>query len=155
MGNPIQRAYEKIAVHTLGYEGAIHFEEVILVLFGIIIGGLLIGAILTNFMRKIHKVDDNGHRSINITRFTAKGKTWYTVKFGKFTESFRQVFKILLSTPFTVKRFAEEDKRRTRIFMIIIVVGIIVIICLTVLAITSVFTPDDIEDTIRLIYNGI
>ena len=70
---------------------------------------------------------------------------------GNFLESFRQIFLVLFSMPFTKKRFAEEDKRRTRIFITIIVIAIIAVLIFAYFAIESDLRPEDVE-TIRLIY---
>lgn len=80
----IERWYERFAVHVFGYTGAVHFEEVVLLLTGACIGAIISAMFVANFVRKIYKIDDLGQNQINMTRITVRGKNWYTVKFTSF-----------------------------------------------------------------------
>ena len=108
----IEGWYEWFAVHVFGYTGAVHFEEVVLVLTGACIGGIIAAMFVANFVRKIYKIHDFGQNQINMTRITVKGKNWYTVKFTSFLEAFQQVILLAFSPPFTIGRFTKRDKKR-------------------------------------------
>lgn len=147
----IQRWYEWTAVNIFGYTGAVHFEEVVLLLTGAFIGGIIASMFVANFVRKIYKIDDFGNKQINMTRITAKGKNWYTVKFTGFLEAFQQIILLAFSPPFTVGRFTKRDKRRTIIFIIFISIVMAALVFFAILAIASVFSPNDIEEAVRMI----
>ena len=89
-----------------------------------------------------------------LTRITVKGKTWYTVKFTSFLEAFQQVILLAFSPPFTIGRFTKRDKKRTIRFIIVVGILMFVLLCFAVLAIVSVFSPDDVQETVKLV-NGI
>ena len=150
----IERWYEWTAVKVFGYTGAVHFEEVILVLTGAFIGGVIASMFVANFMRKIYQIEDFGNKQISMTRITVRGKNWYTVKFTSFLEAFQQVILLAFSPPFTIGRFTKRDRKRTIIF--VTVVAIVMVICMffAILAIVSVFSPDDVQETVKLV-NGI
>ena len=84
----IMNWYEWSSVYAFGYTGAVHFEEVVLLLSGACIGAIISAMFVANFVRKIYKIDDMGQKQISMTRITVKGKTWYTVKFTSFLEAF-------------------------------------------------------------------
>jgi len=152
MLNSLQQRYNEMAVRILGYTVAIHFEEFVLLLAGIFIGGIIVGIIATRFIMRIRHIDNSKEKSkINMMRVSANGKNWYTLKLGSFVESFRQFFLVLFSMPFTKKRFAEEDKRRTRIFITFLVIAMIAVLIFAYFAINSDLKPEDAE-TIKLIY---
>lgn len=152
MISSLQQRYNEMAVRVLGYTAAIHFEELILLLAGIFIGGIIVGIIATRFIMRIRHIDNSKEKSnINLMRVNANGKNWYTLKLGNFMESFRQIFMVLFSMPFTKKRFAEEDKKRTKIFITIIVIIMVAILIFAYFAIESDLKPEDTE-TVKLIY---
>lgn len=150
----IERRYEWFSVHVFGYTGAVHFEEVVLLLTGACIGAIISAMFVANFVRKIYKIDDLGQNQINMTRITVKGKNWYTVKFTSFLEAFQQVILLAFSPPFTIGRFTKRDKKRTIRFIIVVGILMFVLLCFAVLAIVSVFSPDDVQETVKLV-NGI
>ena len=147
--------YEWFSVHVFGYTGAVHFEEVVLLLSGACIGAIISAMLVANFVRKIYKIDDMGQKQISMTRITVKGKTWYTVKFTSFLEAFQQVILLAFSPPFTIGRFTKRDKKRTIRFIIVVGILMFVLLCFAVLAIVSVFSPDDVDPTIKIVYNMI
>lgn len=153
--NSIERWYEWAAVHVFGYTGAVHFEEVVLVLTGICIGGIIASMFEANFIRKIYQIDDMGNKQISMTRITVKGKSWYTIKFTSFLEAFQQVVLLAFSPPFTIGRFTKRDKKRTVVFITIVSILVIALVFFAILAIVSVFSPDDIEETINIIAQAI
>ena len=145
--------YEWFSVHVFGYTGAVHFEEVVLLLSGACIGAIISAMFVANFVRKIYKIDDMGQKQISMTRITVKGKTWYTVKFTSFLEAFQQVILLAFSPPFTIGRFTKRDKKRTIRFIIVVGILMFVLLCFAVLAIVSVFSPDDVKATMKMAYS--
>ena len=133
--------YEWWAVNVFGYNGAIHFEEVVLILGGIVIGYILASLLMANFLRRVYRIDDLGLKKVCMTRITIEGKSWFTIKFRSLAEAFRQVILLAFSQFCTVKRFGKEDERRTRYFIGFISLFALVILIFSVLAIASVFTP--------------
>lgn len=151
MFDAIEKFYERTSVKVLGYTVAIHFEEVILILAGCFIGGIIVGAVFTAFIMHIRHVDKPKEgESINITRVDVNGKSWYKVKVGHFFETFRQMFLVVFSPPFTKGRFTGPDKRRTRIFIVGVVLTMIIVIIFAILAVSSNFTPDEAETMVML-----
>lgn len=146
-----ERWYEWAAVEIFGYTGAVHFEEVVLVLTGAFIGGIIASMFVANFVRKIYKIDDLGNKQISMTRITVKGKNWYTVKFTSFLEAFQQVILLAFSPPFTIGRFTKRDRKRTIIFVTAIGIVMFMLMIFAILAIMSVFTPEDIEETMKMV----
>ena len=149
----IERWYEWFAVHVFGYTGAVHFEEVVLLLTGACIGGIISAMFVANFVRKIYQIEDFGNKQISMTRITVKGKNWYTVKFTSFLEAFQQVILLAFSPPFTIGRFTKRDKKRTIIFVTVIAIVMLIFMFFAVLAIVSVFSPDDVEATMKMAYS--
>jgi len=139
----IMHWYEWWAVDVFGYNGAIHFEEVVLILGGVVIGYILASLLMANFIRRVYKIDDMGHRKVCMTRITVEGKSWFVIKFRSLAEAFRQIILLAFSQFCTVKSFGKEDERRTRHFIGFISLFALVILIFSVLAIASVFTPLD------------
>lgn len=137
----IMHWYEWWAVEIFGYNGAIHFEEIILILGGVVIGYILASLLMANFMRRVYKIDDLDHKKVCMARITVEGKSWFTVKFRGLAETFRQIILLAFSQFCTVKKFGKEDARRTRYFIAFISVIAVLILIFSVLAIASVFTP--------------
>lgn len=106
---------------------------------------------VANFVRKIYQIEDFGNKQISMTRITVKGKNWYTVKFTSFLEAFQQVILLAFSPPFTIGRFTKRDKKRTIIFVTVVGIGVFILVCFAILAIVSVFSPDDIQETMKLV----
>ena len=89
-----------------------------------------------------------------MTRITVRGKNWYTVKFTSFLEAFQQVILLAFSPPFTIGRFTKRDRKRTIIFVTVIGILMFILLCFAILAIVSVFSPEDVQETVKLV-NGI
>ena len=137
----IMHWYEWWAVDVFGYNGAIHFEEVVLILGGVVIGYILASLLMANFLRRVYRIDDLGLKKVCMTRITVEGKSWFTIKFRSLTEAFRQTILLAFSQFCTVKSFGKEDARRTRYFIAGISIVALLILIFSVLAIISVFTP--------------
>lgn len=133
--------YQYIVVRVLGYEVAIHFEEFILILMGIFMGIVIEALITGNFIRKLYKVEDFGKSKIQMIRITDGGKSKYIIGFKTLSETFRQVLLLGFSPLFTFKRFTQRDERRTKIFLVILTIIMIVTICFAILSICTVFKP--------------
>lgn len=147
----IERWYEWFAVHVFGYTGAVHFEEVVLLLTGAFIGAVIASMFVANFVRKIYQIEDFGNKQISMTRITVKGKNWYTVKFTSFLEAFQQVILLAFSPPFTIGRFTKRDRKRTIIFVTVVAIVMVVFMFFAILAIVSVFSPEDVEETMKMV----
>ncbi len=151
----IGRWYEWFAVHVFGYTGAVHFEEVVLLLTGAFIGAAIASMFVANFVRKIYQIEDFGNKQISMTRITVKGKNWYTVKFTSFLEAFQQVILLAFSPPSTIGRFTKRDRKRTIIFVTCIAIVMVIFMFFAILAIVSVFSPEDVEETMKMAYSMI
>lgn len=72
----------------------------------------------------------------------------------KFLEAFQQVILLAFSPPFTIGRFTKRDRKRTIIFVTVIGILMFILLCFAILAIVSVFSPEDVQETVKLV-NGI
>lgn len=133
--------YEYIVVKIFGYEVAIHLEEFILILMGIFIGIVIEALITGNFIRKLYGVEDFGKSKVQMVRINKDGKAKYIIGFKTLAEAFREVLLLGFSPLFTYKQFTERDEKRTKRFLIILGVIMLITIFLTVLSISTVFQP--------------
>ena len=93
----IEAGYEWFIVDLLGYDKAIYFEEVVLGFGGIVIGYIVASLLMANFLRKVYKIDDFGHKEVCMSRITYGGKSRFTIKFVGLAETFRQVILLAFS----------------------------------------------------------
>lgn len=133
--------YEYIVVKLFGYELVIHLEEFILILMGIFIGIVIEALINGNFIRKLYRVEDFGKSRLQMVRINKDGKTRYIIGFKTLAEAFMQVLLLGFSPLFTYKRFTERDERRTKRFLIVLGVIMLITIFLAILSISTVFQP--------------
>ena len=133
--------YEYIVVKLFGYELAIHLEEFILILMGIFIGIVIEALINGNFIRKLYRVEDFGKSRLQMVRINKDGKTRYIIGFKTLAEAFMQVLLLGFSPLFTYKRFTERDEKRTKRFLIVLGIIMLITIFLAILSISTVFQP--------------
>lgn len=133
--------YEYTVVHIFGYEVAIHLEEFILIFMGIFIGIVIEALINGNFIHKLYGVEDFGKSKVQMVRINKDGKTRYIIGFKTLAEAFMQVLLLGFSPLFTYKQFTKRDERRTKRFLIVLGVIMLLTIFLAILSICTVFQP--------------
>lgn len=133
--------YEYLVVKIFGYEIAVHLEECILILMGVFIGIVIEALITGNFIRKLYKIEDLGKSKIEMIRISMNGKSKYIIGFKTLAEAFRQVLILGFSPLFTYKEFTKRDERRTKRFLIILAIIMLITIFLAILSISTVFEP--------------
>lgn len=139
--NEFLSKYEYFVVKIFGYEVAIHLEEFILIFMGIFIGIVIEALISGNFIRKLHDIEDFGKSKVQMVRINKDGKTKYIIGFKTLAEAFLQVLLLGFSPIFTYKQFTKRDERRTKRFLIILGVIMLLAIVLAILSISTVFQP--------------
>lgn len=133
--------YEYLVVKIFGYEVAIHLEEFILILMGVFIGIVIEALISGNFIRNLYKVEDFGKSKLQMVRINKDGKSKYIIGFKTLGEAFIEVLLLGFSPLFTYKQFTERDERRTKRFLIVLGIIMLLTIFLAILLISTVFEP--------------
>lgn len=113
-----------------GYEAVIHFEDIVQFLAGIFIGMLIMVFLSGRVMLKIHPVKNLGHNKIKLIRFKKEnGEQTYVADPKNIGESMETLLLVIFKPAFTYKQYTLRDERRTKIFIItMILVGILVLI---------------------------
>lgn len=141
MFNTFLDNYQHILVSFLGYEFAIHLEEVILVLAGMFIGIFIMALLAGNFIRKLYSIEDFGKSKIKMIRIDHGASSKYIISFKNFAEAVEQILLLSFSPFFTIKRFTMRDEKRTKRFLVIMSVLAMIIIVFAFISICTVFEP--------------
>ncbi|QEH70051.1 hypothetical protein QTL86_02900 [Cellulosilyticum sp. ST5] len=138
MINHFMYMYSTFLVDTFGYDLAVRLEEIFYGLAMFILGAIAMGFLTANFILRLHGLKDFGKGKLRLLRYDNgyKSKEMVTVK--NIWSSFQVVLLLSFSPFFTIKRFAERDEKRTKRFVKILFVVVIIILLFAFIASYSV-----------------
>lgn len=132
--------YQDFMLSHFPYVSIIRFEDTMIFLGGICIGGIIMACFVAQFMRNLNKVDDIGSHKLRMVRYYNKdGKRKIIAVFDNFAESFHQVLILVFSEFFTIRKYTMKDEKRTKRFIYLISILVIIILILALLSIATVY----------------
>lgn len=124
------------------YEFIIRLNDLFIFLAGVVVGMIIMSLLASNFLHKIKKIRD-GNGSIKILRVDHGVESGYVTNFNSFWETLEEVLLLSFSPFFTQKTYTLRDKKRTKKFLIIMLLFSILIILLALSSVTRVDYPKD------------
>lgn len=125
--------YEHVTVKLFGYNFMIHFEELILVLAGICLGGIIVSFFAGHFIKDLYHIDDCGKSKLQMVRVTKESNSKYIINVRNFAEGVEEFLLLSFSPLFTVKQFTKRDEKRTKRFLIVMSIITIVLLIFAII----------------------
>ena len=138
MINHFINMYSTFLVNTFGYDLAVRLEDIFYGLAMFTLGAIAMGFLTANFILRLHGLKDFGQGKLRLLRYDNgyTSKEMVTVK--NIWSSFQVVLLLSFSPFFTIKRFTERDEKRTKRFVKILFVVVIIILFFAFIASYSV-----------------
>ncbi len=135
------RNYEYYIVRWFGYEAATRIEDASVWLGGFFLGVIIMALLAGAFMLRLQSLNDYGKYQMRLIRVD-NGKTSTQIMSKKnLWETFEQILLLSFSPFFTIKRFTSRDAKRTKRFVRIMAVIVVVVLMYSLLATFSVLNP--------------
>ena len=134
IGDGVIRAVIQWLINNLGYYNTIVFKDVILLIAGVSIGGIIMILLVSRFFYRIKKVESLG--KVTSVRFRHEGKDFHYTQTNNFWQSIEFLFMAVFLP--SHNQYTLEDIKRTRnlVIFIFVILGV-----LTFLGILFIFHP--------------
>lgn len=133
--------YETAVVNLLGYEIAIHVEEIMLGLGCFFLGVILMAFLAGAFMLRLHSIEDYGKSKLRVIQVNHGIESKSILSKKNLWESFQQILLLSFSPFFTIKHFTQRDAQRTKRFLLMMGILVAIVLMFSVLSICSVLHP--------------
>ncbi len=139
--------YEVSLVKLFGYKNAVRVEELAYGLGMIFIGMIFIGMMIMAFVSaffilRLHSLEDFGESQVKILRVDNGKKSTQIISIRRnIKEAFEQLLLLSFSPFFTIKRFTARDERRTKRFLRIMLVIMVIVILFAIVSSWTVLEP--------------
>lgn len=134
--------YEVSLVKLFGYKNAVRVEELAYGLGMIFIGMMIMAFISTFFILRLHSLEDFGESQVKILRVDNGEKSTQIISIRRnIKEAFEKLLLLSFSPFFTIKRFTSRDERRTKRFLRIMLVIMVIVILFAIVSSWTVLEP--------------
>lgn len=133
--------YEVWMITTFGYEWAVRLEEIILILAVFALAVIITTYIFARFLLDIHSIEKNDKSELQVTPIQHENRQKYIIKVGNVKEAFEHIWVLVFAPFFTIKSFGYKDAKRTRRFLRIICVVVVLLFVFALLSICTMFEP--------------
>ena len=134
--------YEVSLVKLFGYENAVRVEELAYGLGMIFIGMMIMAFVSAFFILRLHSLEDFGESQVKILRVDNGKKSTQIISIRRnIKEAFEQLLLLSFSPFFTIKRFTARDERRTKRFLRIMLVIMVIVILFAIVSSWTVLEP--------------
>ena len=130
--------YSTFMVNTFGYDLAVRLEDIFYGLSMFVLGGIAMGFLTANFILHLYELKDFGAGKLRLLRYDNGYKSKEIVTIRNIWSSFQVILLLSFSPFFTIKRYTEWDEKRTKRFVKILFVVVIIILFCTFIASYSV-----------------
>lgn len=134
-------SYKFLIVKYFGYEGAVRVEQILFGIAMICVGIIIMSFFSANFVLRLHSLEDFGKSKVKILRVDNGKKSTQIVSIRDLKDAFMQVMILSFSPFLTIERFTERDARRTKRFVVITLVIMVVFILFGIISTWSVLAP--------------
>lgn len=134
--------YEVSLVKLFGYKNAVRVEELAYGLGMIFIGMMIMAFISAFFILRLHSLEDFGESQVKILRVDNGEKSTQIISIRRnIKEAFEKLLLLSFSPFFTIKRFTSRDERRTKRFLRIMLVIMVIVILFAIVSSWTVLEP--------------
>lgn len=134
--------YEVSLVKLFGYKNAVRVEELAYGLGMIFIGMMIMAFISAFFILRLHSLEDFGESQVKILRVDNGEKSTQIISIRRnIKEAFEKLLLLSFSPFFTIKRFTSRDERRTKRFLRIMFVIMVIVILFAIVSSWTVLEP--------------
>ena len=131
--NKLQRCIEA----KTSYETVVMLQDLILFLFAFFLGATFVTYLISTVFIRTKKIDGEKYRNITMIRFKDDNdKVFFINDNNNVFETMYTLLLIIFSPWFTRKSYTKRDEKRTKIFIVIL---IIIEIIVTIFALLSIF----------------
>jgi hypothetical protein len=131
-------AFETWLAHHFGYTFVVHFEDTITFSAGIFVGMLIMAFLSGRVVFKLQKVKNLGSNKVKLVRFKHEGVKQYIADPKNVGEAIETLLLVIFRPLFTNKEYDYRDEKRTRNFLIIVVIIGVIILILAVFSISNI-----------------
>lgn len=125
-----------------GYTAVVHFEDIMLFLAGIFIGGLIVAYLGGRAIYLMKKHDGLGHGRFKLYKHTGDdGKKHFLVDPQSTAEGMETLLLMIFQHLFNHKSYTIRDELRTKKFLIVIAILGVIVLILAFLSIDTVLFP--------------
>lgn len=134
-------SYETAIVNYFGYDRAVRVEQVLFGISMICVGMIIMSFFSATFVLRLHSLEDFGKSKVKILRVDNGKESSQIVSIRDIKDAFMQVMILSFSPLLTIKRFTERDARRTKRFVVITLIIMILLIVFGIITTWSVLRP--------------
>ena len=135
-------AFETWLANNFGYTFVVHFEDTITFSAGIFVGMLIMAGLSGMVVFKLQKVKNLGSNNVKLLRFKHEGVKQYIADPQNIGESIETLLLVIFRPIFTNKEYDYRDEKRTRNFLIIMVIIGVIILILAYICITNIIVDN-------------
>lgn len=135
-------AFETWLAHKFGYTFVVHFEDTITFSAGVFVGMLIMAGLSGMVVFKLQKVKNLGSNNVKLLRFKHEGVKQYIADPQNIGESIETLLLVIFRPIFTNKEYDYRDEKRTRNFLIIMVIIGVIILILAYICITNIIVDN-------------
>jgi hypothetical protein len=129
--------FEEYLSQVFGYRFVVHFEDCILFIAGIFLGMLIMSCLSGRVVFRLQKVKDIGSR-VKLIKFIHEGRQHYIADPQSVGESIETLLLVIFRPMFQIKEYNYRDERRTKIFLIVMLILGVTFFILAFLCISTV-----------------
>ena len=141
MFSKLVEPYSHWMVSTFGFEKAVLIEDGITDICIFVLGMLVMALISSNFILKLHSIEDFGKSKIKLVRVDRGKHTKLIIHITNIWSAFETLLFLSFSPFCRINRFTSRDARRTRRFVFCIEIIVVIILIISFFAFSSVLEP--------------
>ncbi|NOW86748.1 uncharacterized membrane protein YciS (DUF1049 family) [Clostridium beijerinckii] len=125
--------FEQRLAADYGYKFVVYFEDLIVLIAGILIGMIIMAFMSGRVVFKLTKVKSLGSQKLKLVGFKHEGVKQYVAAPKNISESVETLLLVLFRPLTQYKQYTYRDERRTKTLLILLALLTIVLICLALL----------------------
>lgn len=130
--------FEEWLLNKWGFNSVVHFEDSITFLSGIFIGILVTVALCGRILFRLTKKEKLGENRVQLVRGNHHGYRYYVADPKTPFEAIETLLLALCAPIFKHKSYNYRDERRTKIFLLLLLIIGIIIFILAIMAISNI-----------------
>lgn len=130
-------SFESYLEQIFGYRTVVHFEDTTVFLAGVFLGMIIMSCLSGRVVFKLQKVKNIGSR-VKLIKFVHEGRQHYIADPQSVGESIETLLLVIFRPMFQIKEYNYRDERRTKIFLIVMLILGVTFFILAFLCISTV-----------------
>lgn len=134
-------SFEEYLSQVFGYRFVVHFEDSILFIAGIFLGMLIMSGLSGRVVFKLQKIKNIGSR-VKLIKFVHEGNKQYIADPQNTGEAIETLLLVIFRPMFKIKEYNYRDERRTKIFLLFMMILGIIFFVLAIMCISTVLVDN-------------